>query len=195
MGGCLSDETKTKDENVSMKKDSNGLMEYPELENGSAHAAVGSEKLNQFISPKMEATQGTDIPSLRRVAHSNAISDLAEANLSFYQMDKTFKSPNNGFQGPFEFMDASTYKGNFKNGLREGLGESVYLDGSCYQGNWKNGMKNGKGVFAFADGDIFVGDFVDDSATGFGTYYYSDGSKYVGNFERNMMQGAGEIIE
>lgn len=170
-------------------------MAYPDMEDGNQQVQEGSEKLNMYISPQMEATPGTDLPNLRRAPQHNAIADLAEASLNFYQKNPIYKNVNNGFQGPYEFMDFSTHTGQFKNGLREGQGQCVYLDGSCYQGGWKNGFKHGDGVFAFSNGEIFVGYFDNDNALGSGTFYYKDGSKYIGKFERNMMQGPGEIVE
>ena len=149
---------------------------------------TGSEKLNNYASPLVQKTPGIELPSLQPGVH-NAIGDLASASLGFYQKDPIFRSATNRFQGPLNYMDGSTYSGQFKDGLRHGKGECVYIDGSCYQGEWKDGVRSGEGVFAFADGEIFVGKFQHDVAMGPGTFYYQDGSKYVGNFERNMMEG------
>lgn len=50
-------------------------------------------------------------------------------------------------QGPYLFSaDNTTYKGQFSNGKKNGMGEQVWPDGSCYQGFFKDGVSSGKGV-------------------------------------------------
>ena len=47
--------------------------------------------------------------------------------------------------GPYQIEKDFFYKGQFKNGLREGRGTQIWEDGSIYVGNWRNGMAFGKG--------------------------------------------------
>ena len=37
------------------------------------------------------------------------------------------------------------YKGEFKNGFKEGKGKFIYNDNNIYDGEWKNDIKEGKG--------------------------------------------------
>ena len=47
----------------------------------------------------------------------------------------------------FEFVPGKHYyRGEFKNGKRNGYGTMITLDGNIYQGSWVNGEKCGKGV-------------------------------------------------
>lgn len=54
-----------------------------------------------------------------------------------------------------EAWGAFHYKGKFVKGYPHGEGRAEYLDGSSFEGNWKKGLKNGKGViFFFENGEI-----------------------------------------
>ncbi len=47
--------------------------------------------------------------------------------------------------GPYLYDDGSTYKGQFSNGNRNGLGTEITRDGSVYEGYWQNDSKTGNG--------------------------------------------------
>lgn len=57
------------------------------------------------------------------------------------------------------------YLGQFKNGLRDGLGSFYYADGSRYQGQWKDGMKHGIAEHTRDDGSCTDGVFENDRMT------------------------------
>ena len=40
------------------------------------------------------------------------------------------------------------YIGNFRNGLRDGLGRIKFSNGDSYDGEWKDGMRCGNGKYA-----------------------------------------------
>lgn len=73
--------------------------------------AEGSEKLNFYVSPKLQATPGKEEPQANKVRTHNAIDSQAETNLAYFQKNKIFKDPKNGFLGPYEFTDASSHTG------------------------------------------------------------------------------------
>jgi len=47
--------------------------------------------------------------------------------------------------GVYRYPDGSTYQGQYKRGLREGLGVLITKDGAVYSGNWSNDKKDGRG--------------------------------------------------
>ncbi|CAE7342973.1 RSPH10B [Symbiodinium microadriaticum] len=59
----------------------------------------------------------------------------------------------------FQRQICNMYRGEWKNGLREGHGCFFYANGSQYVGNWVSDMKHGKGKFVCADGSIQFGVF------------------------------------
>ena len=45
------------------------------------------------------------------------------------------------------------YKGETKNGKRDGIGTYVWNDGASYSGGWLNNTKHGVGKYTYSDGD------------------------------------------
>ena len=87
---------------------------------------------------------------------------------------------------------SSTYRGQFHNHMREGLGLEIFDDGSYYTGFFKNDRKDGKGRFIFANGDLFEGTFDGDIVNGTGLFYSaSTGVIYEGEFKDNFYHGKG----
>lgn len=54
------------------------------------------------------------------------------------------------------------YQGEFRRGLRHGLGNFYYADGSLYCGEWANNLKDGFGLYTAADGSVLTALFVQD---------------------------------
>ena len=61
-----------------------------------------------------------------------------------------------------EISDEGTYSGNFKNGLRNGIGKMIYKNGNIYEGDWNKGLKEGKGKLTNKNGTVKVGNFTAD---------------------------------
>jgi antitoxin component YwqK of YwqJK toxin-antitoxin module len=57
------------------------------------------------------------------------------------------------------------YIGQFKDGLKHGIGTFFYADGSKYQGEFRFNLKHGIGIFTKDDGNIEVAKYVEDRAT------------------------------
>lgn len=47
------------------------------------------------------------------------------------------------------------YRGDYKNGRREGLGRFEWSNGEVYQGFWKNGLKHGEGRWHDNRGSLY----------------------------------------
>jgi hypothetical protein len=103
-------------------------------------------------------------------------------------------SKNNPVFGPFFYPDSGvTYKGQYNDGLREGLGEQVWKDGSCYKGYFKNDLSSGKGMQVYASGDYYKGDWKEGMSHGYGEYYHTkDGIRYEGEWFRGEQHGYGK---
>lgn len=120
--------------------------------------------------------------------------------------------------GPYHFKEDSgaTYKGNFKDGKREGFGICIYNDGSIYEGYWHKNNRDGQGRYVNIDGDVYEGywdkgvrhgkgkcisyneTYYDgvwkcDVREGFGTETYEDESVYKGNFQNDCRNGQGVL--
>ena len=50
-----------------------------------------------------------------------------------------------------------SYEGEWKDGMREGIGTQIWADGSKYVGEWNLNKANGKGILYHSDGDIYEG--------------------------------------
>ena len=60
------------------------------------------------------------------------------------------------------FMTRNYYRGEWVNGLREGMGSFEYADGSRFRGAWLCNEKHGPGVFVSADGRVEEGSWAHD---------------------------------
>jgi hypothetical protein len=59
------------------------------------------------------------------------------------------------------YADGSVYSGQWKKGVREGMGTYTAKTGYLikYEGEWKNDRRNGKGKAAYSDGSTYDGQF------------------------------------
>ena len=152
-----------------------------------------------------------------RVKTLNKISQKAEKIIK--GMDEfSFhgKRPNNPVLGPYLYKkDRSTYHGQYRQGVRQGLGKCVWRDGSFYNGQWSLDLKQGKGRLVTSRGDVYEGDFaqgkregtgkltmannkavysggwMEGKMHGTGIMTFGNGGKYVGSFEDGKMSGPG----
>lgn len=107
-----------------------------------------------------------------------------------------FKYPDPEFDSikmqPYQFDNGSIYLGQWKYGMKHGLGKQMWGDGSFYEGDWVNNMACGKGRLIHSDGDYYEGDWKDDKANGIGIYDHMEGAKYEGGWEEDKQHGYGE---
>jgi hypothetical protein len=93
--------------------------------------------------------------------------------------------------GPYELENDSVYLGQWKYGLRFGIGRQQWKDGSIYEGTWRNNMACGHGRLIHADGDVYEGEWLDDKSHGKGRYTNFDGAKYEGDWVEDKQHGLG----
>ncbi len=63
--------------------------------------------------------------------------------------------------GLYKYHNDDIFEGEFKNGLRNGIGEYTYKDGWSYKGTWTNDKKSGEGVIV-SDYKEYAGEWVND---------------------------------
>ena len=104
----------------------------------------------------------------------------------------------NGFRhgfGTFESpKEELSYEGNWKNGLKNGIG-TMKKKGSTYEGNWKDGYIDGKGKLIWKSGNIYKGDFKMGKMHGNGyMIWLNENKKYSGEWKNNIQDGFGVEI-
>lgn len=99
--------------------------------------------------------------------------------------------------GTFKWASGSQYSGEFRFGEQEGAGTLVRFKNKAYfatfKGEFKKGGINGLGEVSYYNGDRFVG-FLTDGKKQTGTYYFEDGSIYEGPFEKGKHHGFGKLV-
>ena len=91
--------------------------------------------------------------------------------------------------------DAPNGHGEFVNTESGVVNENIsFKKDAIARGNWVNGLLEGLGEYICKEtGDSFAGDFVKGLMTGFGSYTWGDGNSYIGYFENNAMHGEGTL--
>ena len=69
-----------------------------------------------------------------------------------------------------------------------GFGEYYWADGSFYKGNFRNGYRQGHGIWKKSEGesDKYQGDYYHDQKHGNGIYSWKRGNIYKGNYEHDL---------
>ena len=102
-----------------------------------------------------------------------------------------WKNGKKNGQGTITYPDGTKYVGEFKEDSFHGQGTITYPDGIKYVGEWKNGNREGQGTWTHPDGTKYVGEFKDEKMNGQGTYILPDGKEYVGEFKDGKKHGRG----
>ena len=71
----------------------------------------------------------------------------------------------------FDRKNNLLYDGEYKNGVKEGIGVYYYQSGEKYEGKFVNGVKEGKGIFYWKNGNKWEGYFKNDKMNGEGIFY------------------------
>lgn len=79
------------------------------------------------------------------------------------------------------YDNGDIYKGQIKNGIREGLGTCYFANKDIYEGMWKNDKMECVGKYIFADKSYYSGDFKNGCKEGIGVYTCND-YKYIGQY-------------
>lgn len=97
-------------------------------------------------------------------------------------------------RGSFTYSNGEEYHGEWKEGLRHGLGQLTFSDGTCYTGQFENGLFNGCGLLVFPDGSRYEGEFMQGKFQGVGVFTRFDNMKFEGEFKGGCVDGYGALI-
>ncbi|XP_036953579.1 MORN repeat-containing protein 4-like isoform X7 [Acanthopagrus latus] len=92
-------------------------------------------------------------------------------------------------RGSFSYSNGEEYHGEWKEGLRHGLGQLTFSDGTCYTGQFENGLFNGCGMLVFPDGSRYEGEFVQGKFQGVGVFTRFDKMRFEGEFKGGCVDG------
>jgi hypothetical protein len=87
------------------------------------------------------------------------------------------------------------YKGEMKDGKRNGKGISRYADGTEYNGYWKNDVKEGSGIFTWPNGLKFEGLFSKNLRNGPGIMYLKKGKILKSNWINDTINGYAKLYD
>ena len=117
--------------------------------------------------------------------------------------------------GPYKYPGMISYKGQYFEGQRRGIGTMVKKSGAYYYGQFDQDAMHGKGLMLLEDGSkyegsfkmgifygtgklfdaqentLYEGSFIDGVREGFGKKTYSNGTFYEGEFKSNLENGQG----
>lgn len=79
------------------------------------------------------------------------------------------------------YANGDVYKGQIKNGKREGLGTCYFANKDVYEGMWKDDKMECVGKYVFADKSFYSGDFKNGCKEGIGVFTCED-YKYIGQY-------------
>ena len=112
--------------------------------------------------------------------------------------------PNGFFEGRMEkglpregyekAADGGQYEGQYKNGLRDGMGTYVSKLDDRYTGMWKEGKRHGKGKASYGMGGAFEGNWQADKPDGPGKLTWA-GGRTADNVEHPPLSPQGEADE
>lgn len=87
----------------------------------------------------------------------------------------------NSDEDVIRYDNGDIYKGQIKNGIREGLGTCYFGNKDVYEGMWKDDKMECVGKYVFEDKSFYSGDFKNGCKEGIGIYTCDD-YKYIGQY-------------
>ncbi len=184
MNGCISQMVKYKDNNIISKKD-------PIIDDYSTNSDKDffSKITNNEIKIRLLTLQSyRESSELKYVKQS-----LPNHNEYYGQIDKNNLRCG---KGSIIYNNAKERYliGYFKNNEIEGEITTYDVNWEIiYKGNYKNGKKNGFGILYHNRG-TYIGEFYDNLPNGKGVFDYKNNIKYEGYFLKGMRHGRGYII-
>jgi len=91
-------------------------------------------------------------------------------------------------EGIMQYLSGK-YVGQWKDGLRHGLGKFTWNNVDTYSGYWFEDKRHGEGTYIWHDGSKYKGHYNHGVRSGYGIYYYTNGSIYEGTWQSNLKHG------
>ncbi len=98
-------------------------------------------------------------------------------------------------KGTYQWLDGSSYEGDFESGVRHGKGHFRWANGEYYKGEYVKDQRTGEGVYAWSDGSVYRGFFLNGKRHGQGIFESANGSIYRGEWFDDLMHGNGVIAK
>lgn len=85
--------------------------------------------------------------------------------------------------------------GEWRCGLKVGIGKFYYPDGSTYSGQWKRDARHGNGVYTYQNGDTYDGAWYNGQRHGVGRYTFAEADcKFIGTWKHGKRMGPAEVV-
>ncbi|EQC37039.1 hypothetical protein SDRG_05268 [Saprolegnia diclina VS20] len=98
-------------------------------------------------------------------------------------------------EGMSMLYDGTIYRGEFKNGKKNGFGTCDYArTRDKYEGKWVGNQRCGQGKCTYAAGFVYDGHWAADQRHGFGRCTYADGTFYEGEWKKDDFTGDGALV-
>lgn len=115
---------------------------------------------------------------------------------SLFKYKGDWKNGKKDGQGRFYIGPNSYYEGDFQEGEITGSGSRYFENGNYYFGQFQKGEFNGRGVFTdVVTGEEYDGEWKDNKRNGEGILTFEDGSKYIGHFLNHKRDGQGQYTD
>ena len=89
----------------------------------------------------------------------------------------------------YYYPNRDVYKGEYKDGKRNGKGILYFANGNRYEGEWKDDKRNGEGILYSANGDRYEGEWKDDKVNGKGIFYFVNEDRFEGGWKDGNKDG------
>jgi hypothetical protein len=107
-----------------------------------------------------------------------------------YEGDMNADNQPNG-RGVMRYDNGHVYQGEWVNGKPHGHGTMTYSKGT-YRGNWQDGMRDGVGTFVQGDGNVTKGHWTQNTIDN-GQILYMNGDVYNGHLRFGLRHGVGTL--
>lgn len=85
--------------------------------------------------------------------------------------------------------------GEWRCGLKVGVGKFYYPDGTSYSGQWKKDFRHGNGIYTYQNGDTYEGAWYKGQRHGVGTYKFAEADcTFVGTWKHGKRMGPAEVV-
>lgn len=129
---------------------------------------------------KKVSAVGCDMALLRKMFEKTVKVEAEKTRFGSFMMENRAKS----YTGQYRIIE------NRKVPWGVGELEEQYM---TYKGDFVNGQKNGMGTLTISDGTVYTGDMLMDKATGVGKLQYTNGNVYEGGFQDFKLHGRGVL--
>ena len=97
-------------------------------------------------------------------------------------------------EGELDYINGDMYVGQFRHGLRHGVGTLVVPQQTMYIGMFVDGDRSGVGRWENIDGDWYYGQWKDDKRNGFGVAYMRDFGYTLGRWQDDVCETETEFF-